>query len=69
MSTPVARAPHPPYCHGCRHSVHYGVIMHGHSERHGLCLRPRGHTVWGTGCRHYTEPTLKPKSSICKDKP
>lgn len=60
MSTPVARAPHPPHCHGCRHSMRYATIIHGQVHHEGLCLRPRAHTVWGHGCRHFAEPAIKP---------
>jgi hypothetical protein len=68
MGTPVPREPHPGHCHGCRHSAHYATIIHGQAQHHGLCLRPRGRSQWGQGCRHYCEPAAKPKSSICKDK-
>jgi len=40
--------------------MRYATIIHGQVHHEGLCLRPRGHTVWGQGCRHYTEPALKP---------
>jgi hypothetical protein len=68
MGTPVPREPHPGHCHGCRHSAHYATIIHGEAHHHGLCLRPRGRAVWGTGCRHYAEPAAKHTNGICKDK-
>ncbi len=68
MGAPVSREPHPVQCHGCRHSVRYATIIHGEAQHHGLCLRPRGRSVWGGGCRHYAEPAAKHANGICKDK-
>jgi hypothetical protein len=68
MSSKTAREPHPAHCHGCRHSCHYATIIHGQAHHHGLCLRPRGHTVWGGGCRHFSEAAAKHSNGICKEK-
>jgi hypothetical protein len=59
MDGKTVREPHPVQCHGCRHSVRYATIIHGEAQHHGICLRPRGRSVWGTGCRHYSEAALK----------
>jgi hypothetical protein len=62
------REAHPGECTGCRHSLRYATICEGKEIHDGLCLRPRGRTIWGQGCRHYCEPAAKHANGICKDK-
>ncbi|MEY2654205.1 MAG: hypothetical protein RLZZ524_1233 [Pseudomonadota bacterium] len=59
MDGKTAREPHPGECTGCRHSLRYATILEGKEIHDGLCLRPRAHTVWGQGCRHYSEAVPK----------
>ncbi len=53
------RESHPVTCHGCRHSLRYATILEGKEIHDGLCLRPKHRTVWGCGCRHYSEVPQK----------